>query len=306
MKEIEISFILPIHNDAKVLHWSLMSIVRQLDRYSCELIVVDDASTDESREVARGWMKEAKNCVLIENEEAKGAATRLNQGAMAARGKYLFCMEGDSILCVNALYFMMYSLRKYDADFVVGKLTKSQSPAMKLMTRVVEHNCAVRISDAPLNDTIGNQCARMAYLVKKSVFQCAGGADESLLLYDGALAIRLAHCSKRCLFMTKAPIVIPKSVYDLKRNSIMQFYNKFYAHYNALKEFKNLTIVQKRLLYRRALAATWNMVRISGNPIQKSIYFTLYALNRIVGLSLVNLELCRRRINIIYSKQKVK
>src|SRR4051812_14777393 len=79
-----ITFIVPVRNDANRLKRCLQSLAfSKLPAVSIEMVVVDNGSTDASREVAR-----AAGAVVLELPGLRVGALR-NRGAQVARGNIL-------------------------------------------------------------------------------------------------------------------------------------------------------------------------------------------------------------------------
>ena len=68
---------------------------------SFEIIVVDNASTDNSSEILERNFKD--QIKLIKNKHNLGFARANNQGANSAQGQYLFFLNSDTILETNIL-----------------------------------------------------------------------------------------------------------------------------------------------------------------------------------------------------------
>jgi glycosyltransferase involved in cell wall biosynthesis len=87
-----ISFIVPAYNEELELSSTLAAIRAAISGVSqpCEIIVVNDASTDATPEIA----KQAGARVLSINRRQIAAAR--NAGAQAARGEYLFFVDADT------------------------------------------------------------------------------------------------------------------------------------------------------------------------------------------------------------------
>ncbi|HWG99998.1 MAG TPA: glycosyltransferase [Pilimelia sp.] len=92
-----VSVIIPNYNYAKTLDACLRSVYAQTYRPH-EVIVVDDHSTDGSREVARRFP-----CTLIESPVNRGVSAARNAGAAAASGDVLFFLDSDEALAPDAI-----------------------------------------------------------------------------------------------------------------------------------------------------------------------------------------------------------
>lgn len=90
----ELSFIVPAHNEARLLAATLEAIhaaAREL-AVPCEVIVVDDASTDDTALVAAG-----QGARVLRVEHRHIAAAR-NEGAGVARGRMLAFVDADTVV----------------------------------------------------------------------------------------------------------------------------------------------------------------------------------------------------------------
>lgn len=90
----KISVILATHNNEKYIRDSIESILNQT--YSdFELIIIDDASTDSTKDVIETINDE--RIIYLRNEENKGLPYSLNRGLMITKGDYIARMDGDDI-----------------------------------------------------------------------------------------------------------------------------------------------------------------------------------------------------------------
>jgi len=89
----KVSVILPFFNSELTLNRAVISIQKQdFEDYEC--ILVDNNSTDQSREVAEEWTRKDGRFRLI-CESRQGVMFASNRGAEMSRGKYLARMDSD-------------------------------------------------------------------------------------------------------------------------------------------------------------------------------------------------------------------
>lgn len=91
-----ISVIMPLYNAERFVGESIENILRQTVG-DFELIVIDDASTDASAEIARAYAAKDDRIVLMHNELNSGAARTRNRALDAARGKFITFMDADDL-----------------------------------------------------------------------------------------------------------------------------------------------------------------------------------------------------------------
>jgi glycosyltransferase involved in cell wall biosynthesis len=89
-----LSVVLPNYNHALYLARAIASIAEQ-DRPPDEIIVIDDASTDNSREVLAQCQRRYPNLVVLNNEQNVGALRALQRGLDAAKGRYIYFAAAD-------------------------------------------------------------------------------------------------------------------------------------------------------------------------------------------------------------------
>ena len=87
-----VSVIIPVYNRAATIDRAIQSVLAQtFENY--EIIVVDDGSSDGTRQIVKG----IKDCrvKLIVHEHNKGASAARNTGMRAANGKYIAWLDSD-------------------------------------------------------------------------------------------------------------------------------------------------------------------------------------------------------------------
>lgn len=91
-----VSVVIPCFNNAATISRALTSVITQT-LLPLEIIVVDDASSDDSASVLHRWMDEAAaaNIRLVSLPHNQGAAVARNEGWAIAKGKYVAFLDAD-------------------------------------------------------------------------------------------------------------------------------------------------------------------------------------------------------------------
>lgn len=87
-----ISFIIPNWNHRELLYECIGSIYDTADVLGCEVIVVDNASTDGSEDYIRGKFPEV---LWLQNKRNLGYAKAVNQGVKLSQGGFIFLLNND-------------------------------------------------------------------------------------------------------------------------------------------------------------------------------------------------------------------
>lgn len=114
---VKVSVVIPVYNVEDFLEECLDSIVNQTLK-DLEIICVNDGSTDNSLEILNKYSEKDDRFTIISQENG-GHAAATNRGIELAKGEYLFLMDSDDILKVNALEETVKVADEKDVDFVI-------------------------------------------------------------------------------------------------------------------------------------------------------------------------------------------
>lgn len=117
---MKLSIIIPVYQVENYIERCLRSIVSQsCDDY--EIILVDDASTDRSMEIARNVLENSDVRVqFLKHESNRGLSAARNTGIRAANADYLLFVDSDDSLADGALRDFVRFIDDCHADCIVG------------------------------------------------------------------------------------------------------------------------------------------------------------------------------------------
>ena len=96
------SIIIPVYNKET----SLSNCLSQLEKmtFSCEIIFIDDGSTDNSSKLIQEWLNahDSLHSLLLTQKNA-GPGSARNKGINAANGKYIWFLDVDDFFNISAL-----------------------------------------------------------------------------------------------------------------------------------------------------------------------------------------------------------
>jgi len=113
----KVSVIIPVYNVEKYLKQCLDSVINQTLK-DIEIICVDDGSTDSSLEILKEYAKN-DNRIKILTQENKGAGAARNTGLRVAAGKYVYFLDSDDFLELNAFECLINYIDNREIDFCV-------------------------------------------------------------------------------------------------------------------------------------------------------------------------------------------
>jgi glycosyltransferase involved in cell wall biosynthesis len=116
MKEMPlVSIIMPNYNYAKYLQQSINAILAQTYPHF-EIIIIDDASTDNSINIIKQYVNQHKSIQLVPNKINKGVVACRNLGIELAKGSYLCFIDPDDFWEKNKLALQIEALENQNAN----------------------------------------------------------------------------------------------------------------------------------------------------------------------------------------------
>lgn len=99
--KVQISIIVPIFNSEKYLERCLDSLINQTFK-NIEIILVNDGSTDSSREIISRYLNKDNRLKCIDKKN-EGQASARNLGLSIAKGEYISFIDSDDWIEINML-----------------------------------------------------------------------------------------------------------------------------------------------------------------------------------------------------------
>lgn len=109
---MDISVVIVNYNTRKVTIDCIDSIFAQTSGVEFEVILVDNASIDGSKE----WFEKDDRITYIYSEKNLGFGRANNLGYVYSKGKYIFCLNSDTILLNNALLLFFSKMESLPAE----------------------------------------------------------------------------------------------------------------------------------------------------------------------------------------------
>ena len=118
-RPVTTSVIIPVFNKVEFTFQCLRSLLREVNFNDTEVIIVDNASTDRTRELLNHFRGHVR---VIENAENRGFVDACNQGAESARGRYLVFLNNDTVVLPGWLEALVETIERDERAGAVGSL----------------------------------------------------------------------------------------------------------------------------------------------------------------------------------------
>jgi glycosyltransferase involved in cell wall biosynthesis len=164
-----VSVVVPVHDSAEALRECLAALQASFPR-PAEILVVDDASSDETPRVAA-----AAGARVLRLARNVGPAAARNEGAREARGEILLFVDADVVVPPSAVGQVADLLgARPDVAAVFGSYdTRPRAPGLVSQYRNLLHHF-VHQTGRPEASTFWAGCGA----IRRAVFEAVGGFDE--------------------------------------------------------------------------------------------------------------------------------
>lgn len=178
------SIIIPVWNQVELTRQCLQALAETTRGIEYEVIIVDNASTDETPALLAGLRGDVQ---VIRNQENLGFAQACNQGAKAARGRYLVFLNNDTVPQSGWLEPLVREAEEHADVAVVGSkllypngTVQHAGVAVSRIGLIPYHLYRGFPADAPaVNRRREFQAVTAAcMLIRREVFEEVGGFDE--------------------------------------------------------------------------------------------------------------------------------
>jgi hypothetical protein len=197
---IDISIIIVNYNTKKLISNCIKSIYDQVKDVLYEIIVVDNASTDDSIKTIK---KTFPDILVIDSNENIGFGRANNLGTKYAKGEFLFFLNPDTILLNNAPLHFLQFYKHYDSMLSIGALGSvlldkkckiNASYSLKYSTFYEDifnsiYSSIFKNTKRKEKHLLKNDYLKVAWVsganlfIKKDIFLKADGFDENYFLY---------------------------------------------------------------------------------------------------------------------------
>lgn len=205
----DISFIIPAYNCADTITESVESIFNNNFSTRDEVIIVDDASTDNTLKIIKGLQKKYTVIRIFRHHYNKGsAAAGRNTGIDNSKNDLIFCLDADNVLYPGSIPKLKQFFLSKNADVAAfGELHYFKDNIQNVTHKWI-YKGKIMLYDG-INNTTTTPCSSGNYLFTKTSWLKAGRYNESfaIIAYD-SLAFGLCQ-----LIAGSKMVTMPNSFY---------------------------------------------------------------------------------------------
>lgn len=212
---VKASIIIPVFNKAEYTFQCLRSLFRAVDLTKNEIVVVDNASSDETARMLAHFKNRVR---IIRNEENKGFVEGCNQGANAAKGEFLIFLNNDTIVQPLWLESLIETIESDATIGAVGSLVIAANGRIQEAGGIVWRDGSAHHygRDEHAEDSRFNfarevdYCSGASLAIRKDLFERLGAFDMRFApayYEDTDLCMSVRACGKKVVFQPASRLV---------------------------------------------------------------------------------------------------
>jgi len=207
----QVSIIIPLYNASALTRACLAAIDEHTAKHTIELILIDNASTDETPQLLQTLPSIVK---IIRNKKNLGFARACNQGAMAARGEFLLFLNNDTKVTNGWLDPLLKTIRQPRTGVVGCKLLypddRIQHAGISLINGIPDHPYRYEKADHPATCSVTemDMVTGACFLIPRELFINLRGFDEIYKngVEDVDLCLRVRQAGYRIIYQPETII----------------------------------------------------------------------------------------------------
>lgn len=199
MKAMKLSVIIPVYNAAQYLDRCMESLVVASEESSCEILLVDDGSTDGSLGICERWARNYPNVVSVIHQENMGVSSARNKGIEAAEGEYLAFVDADDYVCDGFIADMMGAMEN-ETDFVLFDYERKEGESAAVIVPGIKPGTITAARMLVLTCESNSPCAR---LYKRAVADGARFPSGQSLGEDLIFNLKFLERAKTSCYVAK-------------------------------------------------------------------------------------------------------
>lgn len=202
---MKISIIIPAYNVEKLISTCLRSVLNQdLSPEEYEVIIIDDGSTDNTYEVIKSYIKDAKNIFLFKQKNQRQGAAR-NNALKKASGEYIWFVDSDDYIVENSLKGLYAKAKKMDLDilfFTSYNVIKGEVKEVKPQLNKIEYHKIYKGQDIIADRSIN--CGP-CFCIYKKIFLESNDLHfiEGVFYEDNEYMLKAYYYAKKVFYINK-------------------------------------------------------------------------------------------------------
>jgi len=249
-----------------------------------EFLIIDDGGGDRSAEIVKElgvFHPRGKDIRILTHIQNQGVSASRNQIIDEARGDYLYFMDADDLIAVNAISLLMQKVQEHNAEIVLGSYEKREIDGTRTVYRYDSKTLLGKdlLAIYAYRKYAGIQASACNYLVKISVLR-----DHHLRFIETDFWEDFVFTFDLVTYISRA-ILLPDITYY------------YMCRENSLSHYQKRNCITKEEILRNV--HTIDYLKFTSSLLQNKIYYPNRCLNIVLTDFYIACHVLKRRNDII-------
>ncbi|MBN2331851.1 MAG: glycosyltransferase [Deltaproteobacteria bacterium] len=214
-----VSVIIPTFNRSSQVVEAVQSVLEQTYR-PLEIIVVDDGSTDGTREHVAAY---SDRCTLLSSKENRGVSAARNRGIRKSCGQFVALLDSDDLWLPDKLAHQIAFFRRHPQALICQTEEIWMRRGVRVNPRKIHRKYSGHIFSRCLPLCIVSPSAVM---IKRELFDLVGLFDEQLpACEDYDLWLRIA--AQHPIFLVRQPLIVKRGGHEDQLSRTVLFLDRY-------------------------------------------------------------------------------
>lgn len=295
-----VSIIIPVYNVETYIEKCMLSVLNQTYSH-IEAIIVDDCTPDNSIEIAQKVITRysGKNVRILKHATNSGLSAARNTGIKEATGDYIYFLDSDDEITIDAIEVLVSLLKNKRLDFVLGGVKQVYPNFVdyilpkSIKNRILESNKSIRDSffEGKWNLMAWNKLVKKDFILENDLFFEEGIYHEdnlwSFQLAIFANSMGLTDAVTYIYYINQGSIstsIKQKNIDDLV--FVLSLIIDLSKKYNIIKDVLCLEYIERNRFYVLSLPSTKNSWVKHFMAIRKISYCSTYNILKITSFGI--------------------
>lgn len=255
MNNIRISCIMSVYNGQDHLQEAIESVLDQT-QVEFEFIIINDASSDNTKNIIGRFACKDKRIKVLDNEENFGLAKSLNKGLQAAEGKYIIRMDADDV-CMHNRFKTLYEFMEENPQIQIAGssayITENNADLNNVITLPSLHKDIVK------KLLYRNVLIHPSVIFRRSDIMMLGGYKETLRFAQDIDLWHRARDANYKFHNLKQPLISYR--FSQNRSYMKLFYGFHICFSYALKQRSFKGCILTSIIFILSLLMKWGLYK---------------------------------------------
>jgi len=256
---------------------------KEFESGEIELIIVDNASGDESVQLLKKEISKHKHVELITNPQNVGFSKGCNVGAASAKGKFILFLNNDTLVRDRGISAMAHYMQEHQEIAILGGQMSNddgtpQPSTGEFYTPLNAFLFLLGMQKLGISDKSPTKIMEVdwvkggLFMIQSDVFRNLGGFDEQIFMYteDMELCYRAKLAGYKTYFYPDISIIHKEQGSSNRTFAIVYIYKNLLYFYKKHRTYQEYLFIKSLLLAKAILLI--NIGKITGNKYLVTTY----------------------------------